>query len=117
MIVNDNQLEQLKKTIFEELSRKFQLSHIEFEQMTDFQKLIHNRVRRMVSDLHGKARKQFQLTYIAGVTEPFITKEKIDQGTEIDLLKPNHIVDARVVVKKANGGGSMNRFHKTQNKS
>jgi hypothetical protein len=48
---------------------------------------------------------------------PFITKENDDKKMDIYPQKSKYIVDSKVVVKRANGGGSMNRFNRSKSKN
>lgn len=56
-LVSDEDYERLKEQVIQEVCKTLKLSIIELEELTDFQKLIQNKIKRLVGDVHGKAGK------------------------------------------------------------
>ena len=59
VLVNEEDYQRLKEEVIQEVCKTLKLSIIELEEMTDFQKLIHNKIKRLAADVHGKACKYF----------------------------------------------------------
>lgn len=81
--------------------------------MTDFDKLIHSKIRGMVSDRNGYAGRVLLVhrSLVATNTVKLNkTTDSYNEGIETEQTD-QHIIAPKTVIKFSNGGGPMNQFH------